>query len=291
MIASQPASSSTFDYREQFVRLGNQDKLAGLVHCPTELDTSQPFFVILNAGIVHRVGPFRLNVDIARSVAASGFGSLRFDLSGLGESEFRSGNLSAEERALLDVHEVLNDLEQRYGVNRFVTVGLCSGAFNAFQAAVADKRICGLISIDGIAFETPGFKKREFKRKLNYRFVRNAIKRRALGLNAYDENLPASQLAQEEFFEVDEDPTRLRKQLGELIDRQTHLKFIYTAGSDDFNGVEQFREMFDVEPGPRLQVDYYAESEHTFPICQHRQQLLENILDWASQNFGPTNKP
>ena len=45
--------------------------------------------VIFNAGAVHRVGPNRMTVTLARRLAAMGLPSLRFDLEGLGDSVLR----------------------------------------------------------------------------------------------------------------------------------------------------------------------------------------------------------
>src|SRR5262249_27402146 len=45
-----------------------------------------PMVLFLNAGAVHRVGPNRMYVDLARSWAEHGLTSLRLDLSGLGDS-------------------------------------------------------------------------------------------------------------------------------------------------------------------------------------------------------------
>ncbi|HEY5972738.1 MAG TPA: hypothetical protein VIT22_12400, partial [Pseudoxanthomonas sp.] len=43
--------------------------------------------VLLNAGLIHRVGPFRLYVRLARELAESGFDVLRFDLPGIGDGQ------------------------------------------------------------------------------------------------------------------------------------------------------------------------------------------------------------
>jgi hypothetical protein len=51
-------------------------------------------FVLLNAGAVHRQGPFRLYVHLARRLAALGFSCVRFDQPGIGDS------LQAAERPL-----------------------------------------------------------------------------------------------------------------------------------------------------------------------------------------------
>jgi hypothetical protein len=53
---------------------------------PAGVDPAMPGVLLLNAGRIHRVGPNRLYVAIARRLAAMGFAVCRFDLSGIGDS-------------------------------------------------------------------------------------------------------------------------------------------------------------------------------------------------------------
>ena len=50
-----------------------------------------PAVVILNSGILHRAGASRMYVQVARTLAEEGMTSLRFDFSGIGDSEVRRG--------------------------------------------------------------------------------------------------------------------------------------------------------------------------------------------------------
>ena len=74
--------------REQICNFGANNGLFGILTSPDDDAklADAPVAIILNAGIVHRVGPFRMHVDIARQLAAKGFSTLRMDLSGLGDS-------------------------------------------------------------------------------------------------------------------------------------------------------------------------------------------------------------
>lgn len=269
---------------ETVFRFGPNQSLLGVLSEPAEVehDASRPAIVLFNAGIVHRVGPFRMNVDIARQLSRCGFRCLRMDLSGLGDSGIRSGKLNSEERALLDAKDAFDSLA-KLGSKTFVALGLCSGAFNAFQSALHDHRVVGLVSIDGIAFPTDGFRRREVTRKMNFRFVRNAIKRRLVGGDSVANEGEA--LAESEFFSVEENPERCRAQFHELKNRGVKMNFIYTGGFEEFNGESQFEEMFGVKPNDQSQLSYFAESEHTFPIVEHRKSLVEMICDWAGRVF------
>jgi len=79
--------------KETVYQFGPNNSLTGILSQPDESVrvADAPVALILNAGIVHSIGPFRLHVDIARSLAEAGFSSFRIDLSGLGDSETRTG--------------------------------------------------------------------------------------------------------------------------------------------------------------------------------------------------------
>jgi pimeloyl-ACP methyl ester carboxylesterase len=97
-----------------------------------------------------------MNVDVARELAARGYLAFRFDASGLGESPPAPGgreNRIYSLDAVGDVQAAMDVLEERHRVSRFVLVGLCSGAYAAFHAAVADARIVGQMLLSPYAFE------------------------------------------------------------------------------------------------------------------------------------------
>ena len=58
--------------RERGVVFGD-GRLLGVPTSPPDEARDRPCVVILNAGVIHRVGPGRLSVDIARRAAAAGF--------------------------------------------------------------------------------------------------------------------------------------------------------------------------------------------------------------------------
>jgi pimeloyl-ACP methyl ester carboxylesterase len=110
--------------------------------------------LILNAGLIYRAGPGRLSVDFARRVCKLGFTSFRFDLSGIGDSDPRPESLSSVDNAVADAREAMTMLGERFGFNRFILFGLCSGAVHSHFIAVADARVVGAIMLDGYIFDT-----------------------------------------------------------------------------------------------------------------------------------------
>lgn len=99
--------------------------------------------VAVNSGIVHRVGANRLTVDLCRHLAHAGYHSLRFDMSGLGDSPGRADSLPWEQSAPAEIVMAVDELLGR-GVATPVLFGNCGGAAKGFWAAERDGRVRGL---------------------------------------------------------------------------------------------------------------------------------------------------
>ncbi len=140
---------------EHVLRFGEQKSLVGVVTEPagaSDAVRTPMAAIFLNAGVIHRVGPSRLYVHLARAFAEFGWMSVRFDHSGIGDSPVRADGRSFEETATLEAREVMDAIEQAYGVRRFALVGLCSGAVTAFEAAGVDERVAGVVMINPQGF-------------------------------------------------------------------------------------------------------------------------------------------
>ena len=75
--------------------------------------------VILNAGFIHRSGPFRLGTRLARALAESGYPALRFDLPGIGDT------LAHADRPPTEIVSAAFDrVQERTGCARVVIVGI-----------------------------------------------------------------------------------------------------------------------------------------------------------------------
>lgn len=136
-------------FSEQALLLGKRETLVGIIARPSSPPPDEmPAVVILNTGIVHRVGHHRMYVSMARKLAAAGHVVLRFDLSGVGDSEQRNDNLSTINSSLADIKEALDFLAANKLASRFVLIGLCSGADHAVLYAPADPRVAGLVLMD-----------------------------------------------------------------------------------------------------------------------------------------------
>jgi alpha-beta hydrolase superfamily lysophospholipase len=136
---------------------GQEKRLIGVLTEPPEpLDRRHPVFIFLNVGANHHVGPHNMNVTLSRELASLGYPAFRMDAAGLGDSPAARG--SRENRiytkdAIADVRSAMALLREMRKMERFVLVGVCSGAYLAYHAAVEDVRVVGQVLLSPFAFE------------------------------------------------------------------------------------------------------------------------------------------
>ncbi len=138
---------------ERVVVFGKASRLVGIVHDPpAEVCVAEaPAVILLNAGMVHRVGPNRMYVKLARTLAAQGVLVLRFDFSGFGDSGVRQDHLPMAKSVIDETQEAMSFLSKQFGPKRFVLMGLCSGATASLKTAAIDERVVGAVLINARA--------------------------------------------------------------------------------------------------------------------------------------------
>lgn len=140
---------------ERVVQFGERRRLVGTFTAPAQGTAPHGVgFVMFNAGVIPRIGPQRMYVKFAREMAALGFPALRFDLSGQGDSRAATSTQGFERQAVADVRTALDHLAETQGLQRFVLVGLCSGADHSYATALEDSRVVGVVMLDPHAYPT-----------------------------------------------------------------------------------------------------------------------------------------
>lgn len=282
------------NYREKAIRFGPSGALMGIL---TEPAAGRPAngraLVLLNAGLLHRVGPSRLHVQVARRMAASGFVSIRFDFSGIGDSEARRDGLSFEQSAVLEVQDAMNHLASAKQAREFTLFGLCSGADGAFLTAVADPRVRNLIQLDPWIYHTWKYAPVKLLRKMQNRssWVKllngEGLKRRAGALlgqggasAAADENVVVSHYSRE--FPP---KAQVEGQLEALVTRGVRMLNIFSGGMPESVSYEgQYRECFaGIDFRNLLTVRYERTAEHIFSALHHQKLVVEGTEQWLLQ--------
>ncbi len=249
--------------------------------------------IFLNAGLVHHVGPNRMYVRLARQVASLGYPSLRFDLSNRGDSDARRDGLSFLAGGVADLRLAMDLMHKTLGVERFVLLGICSGAINSLYAATVEPRVVGAVSIDGPVYRTFGHYLRRFTRRVfNARTLRNTLTGRNTIGRLFTERPARVPRAEGEFAHLYADvtlPTRDESNgvLCSLVDRGTRLLFIYTGSWSIYNYENQFRDAFpDLMKRGATRVVYAPDADHTFTRLYHQQRLLDIVSGWLIDSFG-----
>lgn len=287
--------------KERAVQFGTSANLVGVLTEPgpdRAAAKDRPAVVLLNAGILHRVGPSRMNVRIARRLAQAGFPCFRFDFSGIGDSAPRPDDLPFEESSVREIREAMDHLEGAAGVERFVLGGLCSGADAAYHGALADPRVAGLLSIDGHVYRTWRFYVHRYLPRL-FRleswlnlvtgktyvgpWIRDLVNR-ASENGSQDED----ERRQDGIFQRPRPPKEdVERGLRELVAREVEMLHVFSGGLEDrYNYASQFRDAFrSVDFEGRVQVEYFGDSNHTFTDLGHLEALVRTVGGWARRTW------
>jgi hypothetical protein len=237
-----------------------------------------PAVLTWNVGVHHRVGPYRVYVDLARRLSEAGFVSLRFDLSGLGDSEIRRDACSEKERALDELHEAMAFVTKRTGIREFVAIGFCSSVDAAHQLALRDPRIVGACFVEGYTYRTFGFYLRRPLRLLSLARWHRLVVRHFTSLSIdeaqaiYQRDYPTA--AQ---FKADYDA---------LVARGVRMLFVY-CGDSSFNHRGQFFEALGSRAlVGRLDLIYYPHADHILYRVADRARFVDDVCSWMKRSFS-----
>lgn len=286
----------TGTYVERPALFGRENSLVGVLTTPRGGDSvgapegRRPTLVLLNSGIVHRVGPNRLYVTLARRLARHGFTTFRFDLSGLGDSRVAWDPEASDPRGMTDrdIRLALDWIDDAVGGrDGYVLAGLCSGADNARRAAVRDPRVAGAILIDPDVHRTPGYWLRHLgKRILRGRTWRNVLTLRHPWIRGLLEGAPEEESAEAASMAMAAttvpEPEELARQHRELVRRRVKLFYLFSGGLEmRYNYREQFLDgQRDVDFEDCLTLEYHGESDHTFSRLEYQRRVVDAMAEW-----------
>jgi len=266
---------------EQAILFGKYNHLVGVTNIVTSDSVNavatRTAMIMITAGMLHNVGPFRLYVDIANNLARHGVSSLRFDLSGIGDSLGVGASGKPIDRAASEASEAMNYLTEHYGIEDFIVFGLCSGADDSIQTALHDKRVKGVINLDGLGYKTLQFKLRHALLKLRKLFYLSKLISKIKTLSRA-ELAPSSLAMGNDIREYPETPEQGGQQIQQLVDRNIQLHFIYTGGTDYYNYAKQLYDMLPyVNWKGTESTRYFPHMDHVILLCEDRQEMVAEI--------------
>jgi hypothetical protein len=294
-------------FKERVVTFGPGQSLVGIETRPVEKNGAtaggprRPGLILLNAGVVHRVGPHRLSVNLARRFARAGHVAFRFDLAGLGDSRSRKGNSSYETIVIEDGRAAMDHLQKATGVDRFVLGGLCSGADNSIRIALVDPRVSGIVLLDPYAYRTVGFYLRHYgPRAAQLQSWIGLGRRSATALataararlahraaNGAGGDGEAAKLANRPTYSRYHPPReQFAAQLRQLIGRGVG---IYIAYSGSLTAVYNYAEQFDDAFRPYgigsadVSCTFLPRVNHTYTELDTQRRLGDTLVDWVGR--------
>ena len=263
---------------EHAVTFGSEHRLAGIVTEPRDAGAGGRRAVLMsNVGMLNRIGPFRLYVELARTMSADGWWALRFDEAGIGDS---ASGVDAVALPGDDVVRAMDFLHETQGITQFVLLGLCSGVDSMHAAAVRDSRVSGAVFIDGYTYPTLPYYLRRALRVFDTdrwkRYLRGRVERlraprpRGQGVTVFDRVYPPR--------------AQFVRDIAVLTQRDVRAFFVYTATVDrDYNAPRQLFEIL----GPaadttRITAVQSSGSDHLFTRSRARAALIDQIRHWAA---------
>lgn len=300
---SAPPAHARFDaVVESAEFIDAERRLFGILSNPAAAaPSSRKGLLLLNAGSVHHIGSNRLYVTLARRWAALGHAVLRLDVSGIGDSRPRAGepeNVVYTDHASDDVAAGLAFLRRQPGVVEVHALGLCSGGYNAFKAAVAGVPLDGVVLINPLTFfykpgmsldaapyhvtlEADRYKRRMYSLDAWKKMLRGEVHFRALtkvmvrrfGLLARDR---ARSVARYAGVKIGDD---LVLELRDVTRRNVSLRFIFAA---DDPGVSLLKSqggatVDKLRRAGQLGIDYIQGADHTFTPLWSHPRIIETL--------------
>lgn len=285
--------------REHAVVIGGQTPLLGVVTEPEHVaDKSlRTGVVLLNSGLIHRVGPNRLYVNLARRLARQGLTTLRFDLSAIGDSPQRRDSLPFRASSLAETAAAVDFLRQQWGVRRFVLGGICTGAVVSFRAALQDPAIVGLLLINaqGLISNPSAELQESIADRADARYylvaaVRNRESWICLFSGSTDYGAIARSFAQQVKKAFRRTTTaRSPEQLeivngvGRLIREHRRLLLLYSdsdPGLDELEVIFGSKELAQVKQAPEVSFRVINRSDHMFTAVDRQEEFLNTVCAW-----------
>jgi pimeloyl-ACP methyl ester carboxylesterase len=280
--------------KEQAVLLGPSKSIVAVItpaaNPEARADDDAPTAVILNSGILHRVGANRMSVLMARALAASGTTAVRFDLSGIGDSAPRTDALEPLDAGIADVTETLDSLAASRGTRRFILIGLCSGADLSLICSSSDPRIVGAVLLEPSIPRTPHFWVHHYlRRAARLDSWRNVMMRRNPGLRNLKKKILAKLKPEPpEVPGTSRRPTLEDPEVRDFLEttyRKTlangNQLLIILAGERRPYGNQLQHAFPDLEFGNQLRLEYFASADHVFTGSRDTSEALRIIVEWT----------
>ncbi len=275
---------------EQTLTFGPEGHLVGTVTLPAEPRPGRErvLGLLSNAGVIPRIGPHRMNVRLARRLAQLGIATLRFDMSGLGDSRRSSSRRATGEQFVHDTRSAMDLAQTKFAFDEFFMVGFCSGGDIAHLTALEDRRLRAIVMWDSYVYTTRQAKLRGLMHRLSNLTLQSAASKIARRIASKFTPRDAGQAAQPPqpptifgrtvMPAKDEFGQRIRT----LVDRGVEILFMFSGSAPTYYNYEgQFRDMY-ASYGfvNRVGYEFHTRSDHTITEPHAQQAVVDSVERW-----------
>ncbi len=244
--------------------------------------------ICITAGLLHHVGPHRLHVLLARSLAEEGISTLRFDISGIGDSLIRSDDFPANEAPVQEINSAMKVLEKR-GFTRFVLFGICSGAVQAVKVAAGNSKVAGIILVNTGAdtgeTETEAnpqealqfyLKRSLFNLKAWRNLFTGKIKYRALFITLFFSLIYKLKNLNKK---IDTFEDKLDAEITPYIEQGTSILMVMSDRHAQYYELQ--KQAFDKLLGERFKILVYTQADHLFTPLSVQKDVIHQVCLWS----------
>ena len=294
--------------KESVIHFGKDNRNTAILTEPEESKkTNLPTVIISNSGANHRVGPSRLYVLIARELSLMGYRCIRIDVPGIGDSIISNQQLENIEYITSSSNELLDvitNLDRNTHNNEYILMGLCSGAYFSFHAALELKNINIIESIlinpltfyweEGMTVDTSPTQSfgiwnwykqavtskkswvKLFKGQIDYKSLFAAIKNRIK--IKYFSKLHSTK-TNKSTANFDQHKDQLATDLSKIAENGSHLQFILSRSDPGYDILmtNAARSVKKLQNKNKLDINFIESADHTFSKYIPRQDLLTTI--------------
>jgi pimeloyl-ACP methyl ester carboxylesterase len=271
---------------------GESTSMLGVLGRPNTEGSCEVAAIVLNSGLLHRIGPYRLYVVLSRRLVEAGLPVMRIDQSGKGDSARRKG-LSFEESLQKDLEETIQFLKHETGARHFIVIGLCSGADDGLYLASLYPEVIGAILLEPVALRT----KRFYLRSLSPGMLRGGfwmawaahIRRSASArIRSASGRTPSERTSRAGWIREYAGLTASRQKYESIISRNGKLLCVFTSAARwYYNYKGQLKDCLSLDPSNTQVTEVYLpQAKHTYPLTGDREQLLNAICSWVKKEFS-----
>ncbi|TRB04732.1 hypothetical protein EXN61_17520 [Agrobacterium tumefaciens] len=294
---------------EQPVQFGEGGRLFG-IFCGPDDRQSVSSVLLLGAAYDRHSGWGRLSVQTARALAREGVASLRFDAANIADSppvKNKPDQVLYDAAQNDDVAAALDFLGRRSN-GPFIAAGRCSGAYLAFNGALADDRISAVAAVNPVVFhwqkgrsvdEALHKRPRSFG-EYSQRFRQGATFKRLVsgdvdvvsaGLNIVKATWKRLSTKTARLFRRGSEEGRaVYSAFDSHKARGTAISLLY---SDNDDGLEHFRYYFDADGGGlstyrNVSLTIIADADHNLSTPEAKKIFIDAVKRLALKGETPT---